>query len=73
MQLGLTMVGCIAFCLWIGRMLDKWIGTRGIFTTVFILLGIVGGAVTAYRQIDDVMKPKKDPDEKSDDEPMDDN
>lgn len=69
MQLGLTMAGCILFCLWIGSMLDKWAGTRGIFTTVFILLGIVGGAVTAYRQINDVMKPDKE----SDKEPTDEN
>lgn len=56
MQVGLTMVGCILFCMWIGHLLDKWIGTRGIFTTIFILLGIGGGALTAYRQIDDVVK-----------------
>jgi ATP synthase protein I len=69
MQVGLTMVGCILFCLWIGHMLDKWIGVRGIFTTIFILLGIVGGAVTAYRQIDDVVKT----DEKSANNKMDEN
>jgi ATP synthase protein I len=69
MQLGLTMVGCILFCLWVGHMLDKWIGTRGIFTTAFMLLGVVGGATTAYRQIEDVMKT----DEKSADDQMDEN
>lgn len=51
MQLGLTMVGCILFCFWIGHLLDKWLGTKGIFITVFIILGVIGGGVTVYRQI----------------------
>ena len=51
MQVGLTMVGCILFCFWIGHLLDKWLGTKGIFITVFIILGVVGGGVTVYRQI----------------------
>lgn len=63
MQLGLTMAGCILFCLYIGLKLDDWLGTRGLFVTVFILLGVVGGAVTAYRQIMDVTPKAK----KSDD------
>ena len=51
MQLGLTMVGCIAFCFFIGLYLDRWLGTRGVFITIFTILGVIGGAVTAYRQI----------------------
>ena len=51
MQLGLTMIGCILFCFWIGYLLDKWLDTGGIFITVFIILGVVGGGVTVYRQI----------------------
>ena len=51
MQIGLTMAGCILFCFFIGFYLDKWLGTRGIFITIFIILGVVGGAVTVYRQI----------------------
>ena len=54
MQLGLTMVGCILFCFYIGFRLDGWLGTKGVFVTIFIILGVVGGAVTAYRQIMDV-------------------
>jgi len=59
MQLGLTMVGCILFCLWIGYLLDKWVGTKGVFITVFILLGIAGGGVTVYHQIMEVMAQPK--------------
>ena len=36
MQIGLTMAGCIVFCFFIGLYLDKWLGTRGIFVTIFI-------------------------------------
>ena len=50
-QLGLTMVGCIGLGFAIGYYLDKWLETRGIFLTLFILLGIVGGGFTVYRQI----------------------
>jgi F0F1-type ATP synthase assembly protein I len=64
MQIGLTMAGCILFCFFIGFYLDKWLGTRGVFITIFIILGVVGGAVTVYRQIlqtlDDQTKNKND-------------
>jgi ATP synthase protein I len=50
-QLGLTMAGCILFCFAIGYYLDKWLHTKGIFITIFILLGVAGGGYTAYRQI----------------------
>jgi ATP synthase protein I len=55
-QVGLTMGGSILFCFAIGYYLDKWLHTKGIFITIFILLGIVGGAVTVYRQIDKLPK-----------------
>ena len=51
MQVGLTMAGSILFCFAIGYYLDKWLNTKVIFITVFILLGIAGGGYTAYRQI----------------------
>ena len=57
MQIGLTMAGCIVFCFFVGYYLDRWIGTRGIFVTVFTILGVIGGAVTVYRQIMHVTAP----------------
>jgi len=51
MQIGLTMAGCIVFCFFVGLYIDKWIGTKGVFVTIFTVLGVVGGAVTVYRQI----------------------
>ena len=50
-QLGLTMAGSILFCFTIGYYLDKWLDTKGLFITIFILLGIAGGGYTVYRQI----------------------
>lgn len=56
MQIGLTMAGSIMFCFFVGLYLDKWLGTRGLFVTIFILLGVAGGAYTAYRQIQEVFE-----------------
>lgn len=58
MQLGLTMVGCIGFCFFIGLQIDKWIGTKGIFVTIFTILGIFGGGNVAYRQIMEIFADK---------------
>ena len=60
MQIGLTMAGCIVFCFFVGLYLDKWLGTRGIFVTIFTILGVIGGAVTVYRQITDVFEDKSE-------------
>jgi F0F1-type ATP synthase assembly protein I len=59
MQLGLTMAGCIVFCFFVGYWLDGWLKTRGVFTTVFTLLGVVGGANVVYRQIMDAFRDKE--------------
>ena len=56
LQIGLTMAGCIVFCFFIGFYLDKWLGTKGLFIVIFIVLGIIGGGVTVYRQILDITK-----------------
>ena len=56
MQIGLTMAGCIVFCFFVGLYLDKWVGTRGIFVAIFTILGVIGGGVTVYRQIMEVIE-----------------
>ena len=60
MQLGLTMAGCIIFCFFIGLYLYNWLGTKGVFVTVFIILGVIGGANTAYRQILEITESNKE-------------
>ena len=57
-QLGLTMAGCIGFCFFIGLKLDQWLATRGIFVAIFTILGVIGGANVAYRQILEVFNDK---------------
>lgn len=53
------MAGSILFCLAIGYALDKWLGIKGFFTVTFIILGIIGGGVTVYRQIMNVLDPEE--------------
>ncbi len=67
MQLGLTMAGCIVFCFFIGLQLDRWLNTKGIFITIFTLLGVIGGGNTVYRQILEITKPGEKDKKKSDD------
>ena len=64
-QLGLTMAGSIVFCFFLGYYLDKWLGTKGLFITIFIVLGIAGGGYTAYKQI--IQVTEKGTGEKKDD------
>ena len=59
MQIGLTMAGCIVFCFFLGLYLDRWFTTKGLFVTIFTLLGVVGGAVTVYRQIREILEPRQ--------------
>jgi F0F1-type ATP synthase assembly protein I len=56
MQLGLTMVGGVGFCFYVGFQIDKWLGIKGPFTIVFIILGVIGGAVVVYRQIMEIFE-----------------
>ncbi len=58
MQIGLTMAGCIIFCFVVGRWIDSWLETKGIFVTIFIILGVIGGVNTVYRQILEITDPE---------------
>ncbi len=53
------MAGCIGFCFFIGLYLDRWLGTRGVFITIFIILGVIGGANVVYRQILEITEQKE--------------
>jgi F0F1-type ATP synthase assembly protein I len=59
MQVGLTMAGSIFLCFYIGLTLDRWLGLKGPFIVIFIILGIIGGAVVVYRQLMEVFNPIK--------------
>ena len=63
MQLGLNMAGAILFCFFVGFYIDKWLAVRGIFTTIFTILGVIGGGYTTYRQIMEFTRDKDGQDE----------
>lgn len=46
LQIGISMLTPILLCIFIGRLLDKWLGT-GFITAVFVILGIMA----AFRSI----------------------
>lgn len=58
-QLGLTMAFPIALGAIAGHWLDGKLGTGVACLIIFLLLGIAGGIVGAYRQITAVTKRKK--------------
>jgi len=64
MQLGLTMAGCVCFCFFIGLYIDKWLELKGVFVTIFTILGVIGGANVAYRQILEIINEKNEKEEK---------
>ena len=55
-QLGLVIIITILVGLGIGLFLDKIFHLKGIFTVVFLLIGIAAGFMNAYREI---MREKK--------------
>jgi len=59
MQLGLTMAGSIVFCFMVGLYLDRWLNAGGILIVLFTIAGVVGGAVTCYRQIQEITERDK--------------
>ena len=60
MRFGLTMALSIGIFFYIGLRLDRWLGTKGIFTIFLTVFGVVGGARTVYRQVMDITLKNKD-------------
>lgn len=50
------MAGSIGLGFWLGYELDAWLNAHGVVLVIFILLGILGGGWTVYRQIQDLYK-----------------
>ena len=50
------MAGSIGLGFWLGYELDERLNTHGVMLAIFILLGILGGGWTVYRQIMDMYK-----------------
>jgi len=46
---GLAFVLALVLGFWFGSMLDRWLGTKPIFTIVFFFLGLAAGILNVYR------------------------
>jgi ATP synthase protein I len=55
-QLGLVIVISILIGLFVGAFLDRKTGLRGVFTIIFVVFGVIGGFMAAYRLIKDLDK-----------------
>ena len=55
-QLGFTVAGGVAAGVAAGWALDRWAGTRAVFTILGILVGLAGGALAAYRLLTGFMR-----------------
>ena len=58
-QVGISLVTPIVLCALFGVWIDKRVGTKWIFSVIFILLGIASGFLNAYRLIMSVNKTEK--------------
>jgi len=50
-QVGLTIIFTLLIALFVGRYLDEKFNLNGIFTILFILIGIGAGFFSVYKQI----------------------
>ena len=50
-QVGISVISPILLGLWIRTKLDKWLGTKYIFSIIMIILGIASGFLQAYKLI----------------------
>ena len=46
---GLAFVLALVLGFWFGSVLDRWMGTRPLFTIVFFFLGLAAGILNVYR------------------------
>lgn len=64
-QIGLTMVLSALFGVWLGRLLDARLGTRFLFTGIFLILGVAGGITVIFRLVRDLDDDSDEPDAKT--------
>lgn len=55
-QLGLVIVISILIGLFVGIFVDEKLGLNGVFTVIFLIFGVIGGFMAAYRLIKDLDK-----------------
>lgn len=48
-QVGLSMITPILLGVYIGQFMDKKVGTKGVFSIIFIILGAGGGFINLFK------------------------
>lgn len=60
-QVGLSLLFCVFFFTILGIYLDRWLGTRAVFTLVFVLLGSIAAIWLAIKLILDTLPKDSEP------------
>lgn len=63
-QLGFVVVFPIVAGAWLGRYLDRWLGTHGLMVIMAILLGVVIGVYEAWALISSILRAQEDTERK---------
>jgi ATP synthase protein I len=50
-QIGAIMVVSVSLGVYLGRLIDLYLGTQVLFTMILLVLGAVGGFVSVYRLV----------------------
>lgn len=48
-QIGISVITPILLGVFIGQLIDKWVGTQGIFVIIFIILGAGAGFLNLFK------------------------
>lgn len=64
-QVGISMLVPPFVGLYIGSWIDKWLGTKAIFSIILLILGVVSGFFNTYKLIMAANKDKKKGDDRS--------
>jgi ATP synthase protein I len=54
---GLAFVLALVIGFWSGQVLDRWMGTKPLFTIVFFFLGLAAGILNVYRIVSQAYPP----------------
>lgn len=55
-QLGINMTLYPIICMFLGKYIDKWLGTGQVFTLILVILGFIAGFRMAFRSLKGVIK-----------------
>lgn len=53
-QIGFTIILSLLFFMFIGKKIDNWLGTPGVFVILGIIIGVLGSGYVVYREIDKI-------------------